>query len=56
MKPATNTIQIKRHYVPMSPEQADEVVNTVADLIVSYLEIHGVPAEPQERKEDTTHE
>ncbi|MFQ5510139.1 MAG: hypothetical protein ACE5FN_12525 [Leptospirillia bacterium] len=51
MKAATNTIQIKRHYVPMSPEQADEVVNTVADLIVSYLEIHGVPSESGERKE-----
>jgi len=31
------SIQLKRHYRELSPEEADEVVNAVADLVVNYL-------------------
>ena len=30
-------IRLKRHFHELSPEETDEVVNAVADLVVNYL-------------------
>lgn len=53
MRSDGNSIQIKRHELPMSPEQANETVTTVADLIVSFIQTNGVPVNPRARKENT---
>jgi len=33
----TGSIELKRHYQEISPKEMDELVGTVADLIVDFL-------------------
>ncbi len=39
--PASASIEVKRHYGELSEKQTDEVVDVVADLIVSFLKGQG---------------
>lgn len=41
--PASREIEIKRHCHKLSGKKADDVIQTVADLIVTFLKSHGNP-------------
>ena len=43
--PRNTQIELKRHYLQLSEKETDEVVKTVADMIVNYVKECGlVPA------------
>jgi hypothetical protein len=42
----TSSIELKRHYQEISPKEFEEVVGTVADLIVDFLKKKRSPEQP----------
>jgi len=47
---ATSSIELKRHYREMSPEEVDDLVAGVADLIVDFLKKRRDPVQPDKPK------
>ncbi|MFQ5479357.1 MAG: hypothetical protein ACE5FN_12170 [Leptospirillia bacterium] len=48
--------ELTRHTRQLTAKQADEVVDAVADLIVSFLKTTDAPATGWDRKKETTNE
>lgn len=54
--PAPAAIEIKRHYRELSEKDTQEVVEAVADLIVTFLKGRFGPARGAEAKQEHEHE
>jgi len=39
----TPTIELKRHYVPLSEKETEELVGVMADFVVDYIKRRGGP-------------
>lgn len=50
------TFELTRHTRQLTAKQADEVVDAVADLIVSFLKTTDAPATGWDRKKETIDE
>ena len=53
--PVTAPIELKRHALDLSPEEAEEIVGAVADLLVNYLKKQGNPAATGPTQERPAH-
>lgn len=40
-RPGPQPLQIKRHYSTLTPKETDELVDSVAELIVNYVKTKG---------------
>ena len=54
--PTTASIELKRHYHELSEKETNEVVETVADLIVNFLKGKSDPGQSVKRRQERTHE
>jgi len=54
--PTPAQLKIKRHYSELSEKETDEVVETVADLIVTFLDGRQRPPRRTEVKQEQPHE
>jgi len=50
--PAPPTIELKRHYHTLSEKETNEVVEAVADLIVTFLKRKRDPEQSANRKQE----
>jgi len=53
---AEESIQLRRHYRELSPEETNEVVNAVADLVVNYLKGRRGDSNINGTKQEVCHE
>jgi len=54
--PTTTSIELKRHYHKLSEKETNEVVETVADLIVNFLKGKHAPGQSVKCRQERTHE
>ncbi len=50
--PRSPTIELKRHYHTLSEKETTEVVEAVADLIVTFLKRKRDPEQPPNRRQE----